>query len=336
MLFFFFFFFSIGRLAEWMGEQKITVSCLTPAMGQLLTTVDNPNFTIPLKAVFFVGDCLIKRDVTRLRRLAPQVMCINMYGSTETQRAVGYYEVPPEDKTARMKEVIPVGHGMKDVQVLVFNNASTLCAVGEVGELYLRSPHLAKGYMALDEQSGSKFIVNPFTGISWDRLYRTGDLGRYLPDGVAEWCASPCLLACLLARSLTSNSCPSSIGRADDQVKIRGFRIELGEINANLSKHASVKENVTIVREDSPGDKRLVSYVVPTSFDENGKLLSGPVNAVELSRALREFLRKKLPSYMVPAHVVIIPSMPLTPNGKINRGGMLADAVPLLAVVELL
>lgn len=78
---------------------------------------------------------------------------------------------------------------MKDVQVLVFNNARTLCAVGELGELYLRSPHLAKGYMALEGQSDAKFIVNPFTGVSWDRLYRTGDLGRYLPDGVAEWYA---------------------------------------------------------------------------------------------------------------------------------------------------
>lgn len=153
--------------------------------------------------------------------------------------------------------------------------------------------------MGLDTVSKDKFIQNPFANNPVDRMYRTGDLGRYMADGNVE---------CL--------------GRADDQVKIRGFRIELGEINANLSKHLSVKENVTIVREDKPGDKRLVSYVVPTEFDEDGNIMSSAIDSSVLSTKLREFLKRKLPNYMVPSSIVILQMMPLTPNGKINRTGL--------------
>eukprot|EP01116_Phalansterium_solitarium_P003577 TRINITY_DN1439_c0_g1_i1.p1 TRINITY_DN1439_c0_g1~~TRINITY_DN1439_c0_g1_i1.p1 ORF type:complete len:1931 (+),score=838.25 TRINITY_DN1439_c0_g1_i1:91-5883(+) len=285
-----------GRLAEWMAAQSVSVSCLTPAMGQLLTTaVDVSPLRIPLRAAFFVGDMLAKRDVLRLRKLAPSVACINMYGSTETQRAVGYFEVPADpDVLGSMKEVIPCGYGMRDVQLLVINNAGLLCGVGELGEIYVRSPHLAKGYMGLD---GGKFVVNPFTSQPADRMYRTGDLGRYMADGVAE-----------------------CIGRADDQVKIRGFRIELGEINATLSKHPAVKENVTVVR-DERGDKQLVSYIVPTALDAAGHPLAtgAAVDSGELGGQLRDFLKRQLPHYMVPGYVVVIHAMPLTPNGKINR-----------------
>eukprot|EP00004_Rigifila_ramosa_P024509 TRINITY_DN7128_c0_g1_i1.p1 TRINITY_DN7128_c0_g1~~TRINITY_DN7128_c0_g1_i1.p1 ORF type:complete len:1995 (+),score=422.61 TRINITY_DN7128_c0_g1_i1:669-5987(+) len=293
-----------GRLAAWMAENQVTTACLTPAMGQLLTTVDNPTFTIAsLRAVFFVGDCLIKRDVFRLRKLAPNVRCINMYGSTETQRSVGFYEVPKSDEAlSLLKEVIPCGVGMKDCSLMVVNNFGQFAGVGETAEIYMRSPHMAKGYVGLEEQTRARFFVNPFlpNADPQDRFYKTGDLGRYMPDGNVE-CS----------------------GRADDQVKIRGFRIELGEVNATLSKHICVKENVTIVREDVKGDKRLVSYVVPTNFDADGSVRTSPINVSELAKLLQAHLKAKLPSYMVPSGVVLLSAMPLTPNGKINR-----DALP--------
>jgi L-aminoadipate-semialdehyde dehydrogenase len=290
-----------GRLSEWMREKEISVTCMTPALGQILTTIDNPTFTIDsLRNAFFVGDMLIKRDVYRLIRLCPNIRVINMYGSTETQRSVGYFVVPnDEDELRAMKEVIPVGEGMQGCDVIILNSRMQLAGVGEVSEIYMRSHHLAKGYVGLDEQTKEKFIPNPFSGVKGDRLYKTGDLGRYAPNGLLE-----------------------CFGRADDQVKIRGFRIELGEINATLSLHPSVKENVTIVREDAPGEKRLVSYVVPTDLDAGGSRVSGPIDAAALSKELRGFLTKKLPNYMVPTYVVIIRAMPLTPNGKINRGGL--------------
>lgn len=150
---------------------------------------------------------------------------------TETQRAVSYYVVPPNDQLESMKEILPVGVGMKDVQLIIINKAKQQAGIGEIGEVCVRSPFLAKGYKGLDEQTRQKFIQNPFgKQENWDRMYVTGDLGRYRVDGNVEM-----------------------VGRADNQVKIRGFRIELGEINSMLSKHPAVKENVPVVREDTPG-----------------------------------------------------------------------------------
>jgi hypothetical protein len=152
----------------------------------------------------------------------------------------------------------------------------------------MRSHHLAKGYKGLEEQTREKFIQNPFTTNPRDRLYRTGDLGRYLCDGLVD-----------------------VTGRADNQVKIRGFRIELGEINTMLSHHPAVKENIPIVREDTPGDKRIVAYVVPHA----GYL-------VPPGHELRKFLESKLPHYMIPSAFVVLKSLPLTPNGKINTAAL--------------
>lgn len=292
-----------GKLAKWMSKSKISITCLTPAMGQLLTTLDSEgNFETvkSLKLALFVGDSLIKRDVLRLKELAPNAKCINMYGSTETQRAVGYFEVP--DNMTMLKEVIPVGKGMKDCQLVLLNKAGKLAGINEAAEIFVRSPHLAKGYLGLPEQTAKKFLPNPFSvgkDVN-DRVYRTGDLGRYRAiDGAVE-CA----------------------GRADDQVKIRGFRIELGEINASLSRSPVVKENVTIVREDTPGDKRIVSYVVLNESSEG-------IAKQTLIETIRGHLKEHLPVYMVPSKVVILDFMPLTPNGKINR-----ESLPVPELME--
>ncbi|PRP80975.1 aminoadipate-semialdehyde dehydrogenase [Planoprotostelium fungivorum] len=272
-----------GQLAKWMREHEITVTHLTPAMGQLLSDTDGADTMVTtLKLALFVGDKLTKRDVTRLRSVAPQVTAVNMYGSTESQRSVTYYVVPPNEILAGMKEILPVGVGMKDVQFLILNDGSRV-GVGEVGEIYMRSAHLARGYKGLDEVNRQKFIVNPFTGIDEDRFYRTGDFGRYYPDGQGD-----------------------VVGRLDNQVKIRGFRIELGEINTALASHPQVKENVPYVREDTPDDKKIVAYVIP-------KDIANPPKISEL----REHVGSKLPHYMVPANFVFMSSIPLTPNGKI-------------------
>ena len=284
-----------GRLAEWMNANDVNIACLTPAMGQLLNTAAE-GVTIPtLRVCLFVGDLLIKRDVRRLTHIAPNVSVINMYGSTETQRAVGYYAVPREPELLdRMKEVMPAGKGMFDSQLLILNKRGRLSAVGEAGEIYVRSPHIAKGYIGLPDQTRAKFLTNPFlpseTTCIEDRVYRTGDLGRYMLDGNVE-----------------------VMGRADEQVKIRGFRIELGEINAKLSTLPGVRENVTIVRTDGDREKRIVSYVVPV----DGSSADSP--SVEMEQSLIGLLRKKLPAYMVPSRIVILEMLPLTPNGKIDR-----------------
>jgi acyl carrier protein len=247
-----------------------------------------------------VGDALTSRDVHRLRRLAPALTCVNYYGTTETQRAVAYHVVPnqepreehPAAHSPLAKEALPLGRGIKDVQLLVLNSAQQLAGIGEKGEIYLRSPHLARGYVGDETLSRERFIVNPFTGRNTDRLYRSGDLGRYLPDGNVE-----------------------SLGRNDYQLKLRGFRIEPKEIEAVLNRHGAVRESVVIAREDVPGDKRLAAYLV----------LQPPHTAPAVVE-LRLLLKSALPDYMIPSSFIFLDTLPLTPNGKLDRRALPAPA----------
>ncbi|MCP4657282.1 MAG: amino acid adenylation domain-containing protein, partial [bacterium] len=282
-----------SSLVEWMRRQGITIAHLTPAMAHLLVqgTPEQPEARLDaLRYAFFVGAVLTVSDVARLRELAPGVRCVNYYGTTETQQALGYYLVPetagegPQDW-----ETLPLGRGMKDVQLLVLNQAGELAGIGELGEIHVCSPHLARGYLGDAELTGARFFVNPLTRAADDRVYRTGDLGRYRPDGNVEFA-----------------------GRADFQVNIRGFRIELGEIEAALLAHEAVKECVVLAREEgpesrSPGDPRLVAYLVAAG------------GAQVPTRELLSLLRARLPDYMVPAAFVALDQMPLTPSGKIDR-----------------
>ena len=287
-----------GRLAAWMNEQRITVSNLTPAMGQVIgqAVSETQTFELPaLRQVFFVGDILTRRNVSRLRKLAPAAAVVNLYGATETSRAVGHYVVPREpgsdaerpEHVYLEKEILPLGRGISEVQLLVMNAAGRQAGIGEVGEIYFRSPHIAKGYWADEQLTRERFIMNPFTRDGDDVLYRTGDLGRYLPDGNVE-----------------------PLGRADMQVKIRGFRVELGEIEALIGQHGAVRECAVIAREDAPGDRRLVAYVV---LDKESSPSAGE---------LRRHLKDKLPEYMIPGLFVMLDELPLTPNGKQDRNAL--------------
>ncbi|KIX97119.1 uncharacterized protein Z520_07233 [Fonsecaea multimorphosa CBS 102226] len=328
-------------LAEWMKEYGATVTHLTPAMGQILVGGATAKFE-ELHHAFFVGDILIKRDCRSLQNLAPNVRIVNMWGTTETQRAVSYYEIPSWNENEGfldgLKDVIPVGRGMHNAQMLVVNrfDPTKLCAVGEIGEIYIRAGGLAEGYLGTPELTAKKFVNNWFPGHEkglesdkarfeqkykkepWaqyylgprDRLYRSGDLGRYTPTGDVE-CS----------------------GRADDQVKIRGFRIELGEIDTHLSRHPLVRENITLVRRDKFEEQTLVSYIVPQMkawsqfLAEKGKedlpddgTLIGRVERFQLLQTdVQEYLRTKLPAYAVPSVIVPMKAMPLNPNGKIDK-----------------
>ncbi|HEX7317734.1 MAG TPA: amino acid adenylation domain-containing protein [Pyrinomonadaceae bacterium] len=276
-----------GRLAHWMEQERVTISNLTPAMAQLLTEPE-PGEAAPavvlnsLRYAFVVGDVLTRRDVTRLKSLAPTVACINLYGATETQRALSYFDA--SDLAPEGKEILPLGKGIEDVQLLVVNKAGARAGVGELGEIYIRSPHIARGYLNDAALTAEKFVVNPFSNLAGDRLYRTGDLGRYLPDGAVE-----------------------PLGRADHQVKVRGFRIEPGEIEAVLGGHAQVREAVVVAREDEPGNRSLVAYLVLETEAELSTL------------ELRGFLHERLPDYMVPSQFVVLDKLPLTPNLKVDR-----------------
>ncbi|PVU97968.1 hypothetical protein BB559_001852 [Furculomyces boomerangus] len=313
-----------GQLAEWMAQNQITVTNLTPAMGQLLSS--NAVTPIPnLKAAFFVGDLLTRRDCNRIQSLAPNCTIVNMYGTTETQRAVSYFPIPPLSThpaaLSSMKEIIPAGKGMIDVQLLVVNvNCRTnLCGIGEVGEIYVRSSGLAEGYLRLEEATKEKFVHSWFTeGTDLsskedqhhdhylgprDRLYRTGDLGRYRPDGNVE-----------------------CIGRIDDQVKIRGFRIELGEINNILSLYPQLVSSVVLVRRDKYEEQTLVAYIVP---DEKEQLRTDDPSRSKLIEGVREYLKQKLPNYSIPSVFVPMKKLPLTPNGKVDKAALPFPDTPM-------
>ena len=345
------------KLAEWIRDNGATVTHLTPAMGQILVGGASAQFP-SLHHAFFVGDILVKRDCRVLQRLAPNVRIVNMYGSTETQRAVSYYEIPSRNEDPecldRLKDVIPAGKGMVDVQLLVVDpsDQSRLCPPGVLGEIYVRAGGLAEGYLGSPELTRSKFLMNWFVDPQkwikedqlrlarhkaepWrecylgprDRLYRTGDLGRYTVDGDVE-CS----------------------GRMDNQVKIRGFRIELGEIDTLLSQHPLVRENVTLVRRDQNEEHTLVSYIVPDMagwhrwLKERG--LEDKVGEEDMVGMLsrfgplrddvRSYLREKLPAYAVPTVFIPLKRMPLNPNGKVDKPALpFPDAKTLAAAAAI-
>lgn len=288
------------RLLAWMRREQISIAHLTPAMMQLLTrrsSSDDSQGTMPsLRAIFITGDMVTLQDVRRIRIAAPNAICVNSYGSTETQRSVANFVIPSlhecgnellyggNGSASMAKATIPVGRGIQDVQLLLLTTESRLAGVGEVGEVCVRSPHLSAGYLHDAVLTHQRFVSNPFTGNRSDRLYRTGDLGRYLPDGTVE-----------------------VIGRMDQQVKIRGFRVELGEIDVALRQHPAIRECLIVAGEDESGEKRLVAYIVWQAHER------------ATIREFHRFLKQTLPDYMLPSAFVELAAIPITPNGKVDR-----------------
>ena len=279
-----------GQLSEWMREQQITIAHLTPAMAALLAHLPPEQKTsIPsaLRYAFFGGDVLTSHEVELISKFAPQARCVSFYGATETPQAMAWCDASKElaapNQSCRSTQ-IPIGNPIADVQILILNRAGMLAAVGELGEVHVRTPYLSLGYVNDEVSTRERFLTNPFTGNPDDRLYRTGDLGRYRPDGMVEFA-----------------------GRADNQIKLRGYRIEPGEIEAALKQHPLISA-CTVVAEGSSNDaKRLVAYFVAT-----GDSSPGP-------QELRGHLSNLLPQHQIPSEFCALHSLPLTPNGKIDR-----------------
>jgi amino acid adenylation domain-containing protein/non-ribosomal peptide synthase protein (TIGR01720 family) len=269
-------------------EEEVTVLNQTPSAFRQLIQVceqEDKNKNLYLRYVIFGGEALDPISLLpwfqRYGEKDPQL--INMYGITETTVHVTYSPITQDE--VRHSSRSNIGKRIQDLEVYVLDACQQPVPIGVDGELYIGGAGLARGYLNRPELTAERFIPHPFSSEPKARLYRTGDLARYLPDGNLDY-----------------------RGRIDHQVKIRGFRIEIGEIESILNAHASIKEAVVIVREDPPGDKRLVAYVVG----------DGNVGA------WREYLKAKLPSYMVPSGFVMMESIPLTANGKVDR-----EALPI-------
>ncbi len=246
-----------------------------------------------MRLVIAGSDAWSGQDYQRLARLCgAQTRLVNSYGITETTIDSTFFELtPPLAASSSLPEaaLVPIGRPFANVQLYVLDQQRRLMPVGLGGELYIGGAGVARGYLKRPALTAERFIANPFGA---GRLYKSGDLVRYLPDGNLEY-----------------------LGRLDQQVKLRGFRIELGEIEAALTQHPAVQAGVVIVRAGASGEPQLVAYVVLRAA------------AAELRAELREYLRARLPEYMVPSHVVVLEQLPLTPNGKLDRQGLPAPEV---------
>jgi amino acid adenylation domain-containing protein len=250
----------------------------TPSHLPLLARL--PASCVPAGQMMLGGEAVPAALLREWRQRHPGLDLINQYGPTEVTVGCLDYQMSPDDA---VPDPVPAGRPVWNTRVFVLDGNLGLMPPGVAGELYLAGGQLARGYLGRPGLTGERFVACPF-GAGGERMYRTGDLGRWNQSGQIEY-----------------------LGRADDQVKVRGFRIELGEIEAVLASLPGAGQAAVAVREDQPGDRRLIGYVVP----DPGARLDPAV--------LREACGRVLPGYMVPATVVLLDALPLTTNGKLDR-----------------
>ena len=263
-------------LIEVLRDQAITHIELPAAVLGVL-----PKEELPSLGTIIVGGEAVWADL--VAKWSSGRRFFNAYGPTESTVCATIAECTDSSESP------PIGRPIANIQVYILDAQLQPVPIGIPGELYIGGAGLARGYLNQPELTAYHFILNPFTNEQGSRLFKTGDLGRYLPNGNIQF-----------------------LGRLDDQVKIRGFRIELGEIEAVLGQHPAVHETVVMVREDIPGNKRLIAYVVVNQ-----------TSAATVSQ-LHQFLKQKLPEYMIPSAIVKLEALPLTPNGKVDRRALLA------------
>ncbi|HVH12960.1 MAG TPA: amino acid adenylation domain-containing protein, partial [Longimicrobium sp.] len=266
---------SLEELGRALVDHEVTTLWLTAGLFQVMVDQRLGDFR-GVRQVLAGGDVLPVAAVRRLRERFPACRVINGYGPTENTTFTCCYPVP--DGWAG--GALPIGTPISNTRVYVLDGAHRPTPIGVPGELYAGGAGVARGYLNRPALTAEKFIPDPFGPAPGARLYRTGDRARWRTDGTIEF-----------------------LGRLDAQVKVRGFRIEPGEIEAVLRQVAGVTDCVVMVREDEPGDRRLVAYVVGDAEVES----------------LRTHLRQALPDYMVPGAFVLLDALPLTPNGKVDR-----------------
>lgn len=270
-----------GALAALLARTQATVMQATPATWRLLLASGWPGE--PRLKILCGGEAL---PLDLAHQLLPMCASLwNMYGPTETTIWSSCVQVTPQDRC------ISIGRPIANTQMYVLDPELRLLPVGVSGELYIGGAGLARGYLGRPELTAERFVRHPFAQGTQTHLYRTGDLARCRADGTLE-----------------------ILGRLDYQVKVRGFRIELGEIEATLEHHPAVRQALVMVRQDTPGNQRLVAYVIPEAFPAP--------SAHELLQALAQ----RLPAYMLPSAMVFLETLPLTLNGKVDRQALPAPA----------
>ena len=282
-------------------QNDVTMLLCVPTLYQQLLAAPGVALSdSSLLRVIVAGEACPSTLVAESFAQAPRVTVFNEYGPTEGTVWATVFQCDAQDRTGS----VPIGRPIAGARVYVLDALGMPVPLGAPGEIFIGGCGVARGYHNRPELTRERFVENPFKGTTGslsggiaatesEYLYRTGDLGRWRPDGVLEY-----------------------LGRNDDQVKLRGYRIELGEIEEQLARHPAVKHAVVVVREDMPGDKRLVAYLVPRADAAIGE---GSLSATDEVRA---YLKARLPEYMVPSRVVLLDKLPLSANGKLDRRAM--------------
>jgi amino acid adenylation domain-containing protein len=265
-------------LAEVIRDQRITTMHFVPSMLQVFLDVADTALCASLTRVMCSGEALPGALARRFRQSLPGVGLYNLYGPTEAAVDVTAWSCDHD----ALPENIPIGRPIANTAIYLLDRHGEPVPAGTAGELFIGGVQVARGYLNRPQLTGERFLADPFSDRPDARMYKTGDLARWQDDGTLLY-----------------------LGRNDHQVKIRGQRIELGEIEAQLAKLPGVREAVVLAREDRPGDKRLVAYVVGEHAPQTAQL--------------RAALSRELPEYMVPAACVVLQALPLTPNGKLDR-----------------
>jgi amino acid adenylation domain-containing protein len=273
------------QLLAQVEQRQVSILETVPSLLRvMLEAIESGSSVYPrlekLRWLVPTGEALPPEFCRRWLTVYPHIPLLNAYGPTECSDDVTHF--PIYQPLADTQVHTPIGRPINNMRLYILDRKLRPLPTGVSGELYVGGIGVGRGYLNDVQRTTEAFVADPFGNEPGMRLYKTGDLARYLPDGNIEF-----------------------LGRIDHQVKIRGYRIELGEIEALLRQHSSVQDIVVIVREDIPGDKSLVAYVVTSPG--------------VTSNDLRSYLKEKLPDYMVPAAFVLLESLPLTPNGKVDR-----------------
>ncbi len=287
---------SQAMLSDYFRREKIDVLKIVPSHLAALQSGRNPQEVMPASRLILGGESSRLDWIERLRALSPKCEIYNHYGPTEATVGVLTYHVGEQMPRTR-SGTLPLGRPLPNSRIYLLDAHGQPVPIGEQGELCIGGDGVARGYLNRPDLSAEKFVADPFSTDPGARLYRTGDLARCLADGDIEFC-----------------------GRIDHQVKLHGYRVELGEIEGALREQGAVRDAVVLVREDASGDKQLVAYVAP----ERTHQLPYVHEQTLTPATLREYLKGRLPQYMVPSAFVLMARLPLTANGKIDRQALAA------------
>ncbi|SFO61685.1 amino acid adenylation domain-containing protein, partial [Pseudomonas syringae] len=269
------------QLWQAVTEHQLTRLVLVPSLLEELSRIENRQVSPEKRLIVCSGEVFSSSLLARTRAWLPSATILNFYGSSEAAGDSTFYLC---DSAVQAGHSLPIGRPIANTRIYLLDAHGQPVPIGVIGEIHIGGAGVARGYLNLPELTAERFLDDPFSAEPAARMYKSGDLGRWLADGNIEY-----------------------LGRNDDQVKLRGFRIELGEIESKLSECPGVREAVVLVREQRPGDKRLVAYLTA----QEGAVLS--------AAQLREQLSQGLAEYMIPSAFVTVARFPQTPSGKLDR-----------------